>query len=132
VRSVSMDGNMNGNSWYTAVIEPNYYTFHKSAEILRPSPAQAFVFLDEHPEDIDDGYFLVFVDRHEAWGNCPANYHNGAGGLSFADGHAESRKWLDPDSLAAHIPPNPMGPRDVPWVQLRTSSPKSDALPYPP
>ena len=24
----------------------------------------------------------------------PASYHNGAGGLSFADGHAEIRRWL--------------------------------------
>jgi len=26
----------------------------------------------------------------------PASYHNFAGGFSFADGHAEIRKWLDP------------------------------------
>ena len=28
--------------------------------------------------------------------DVPASYHNGAGGLSFADGHAEIHKWLDP------------------------------------
>jgi prepilin-type processing-associated H-X9-DG protein len=27
--------------------------------------------------------------------------HNGACGFSFADGHAEIRKWIDPDSLWA-------------------------------
>jgi prepilin-type processing-associated H-X9-DG protein len=26
----------------------------------------------------------------------PASYHNRAAGLSFADGHAEIKKWLDP------------------------------------
>ena len=25
----------------------------------------------------------------------PASYHNGAGVLAFADGHAEIHKWLD-------------------------------------
>jgi len=28
--------------------------------------------------------------------DVPASYHNGAGGLSFADGHAEIHKWMDP------------------------------------
>ncbi len=28
-------------------------------------------------------------------GDYPASYHNGAGGLSFVDGHAEIKRWLD-------------------------------------
>ena len=132
VRSISMNGNMNGDSWYTAEIKNTHYTFKKYAEIISPSPSQAFVFLDEHPDAIDDGYFLVFVNRKQLWGNMPANYHNGACGLSFADGHAEIRKWVDPDTLSKKIVANPKGPRDVPWIQVRTSSPiKSDA-PWPP
>jgi len=27
------------------------------------------------------------------WGDTPASYHNGAGGISFADGHSEIHKW---------------------------------------
>src|SRR6185369_2119516 len=102
VRSAAMNGCMNGNSWYTAQIANAFFTFRKTTEILRPSPAQAFVFLDEHPESIDDGYFLVFVDRKGLWANMPANYHSGACGFSFADGHAETKKWRDPDTLASH------------------------------
>ncbi len=132
VRSISMNGNMNGNSWYTAIINPTFYTFRKYSEILRPPPAQAFVFLDEHPEEIDDGYFLVFLDKKGTWGNVPANYHNGACGFCFADGHAEIKKWRDPDTLALHVSANPMGPHDVPWVQVRTSSPRSPNTPWPP
>jgi prepilin-type N-terminal cleavage/methylation domain-containing protein/prepilin-type processing-associated H-X9-DG protein len=131
VRSISMNGNMNGNSWYTAEIDRKYYTFRKYSEIVRPSPSQAFVFLDEHPDAIDDGYFLVFVNRKHLWGNMPANYHNGACGLSFADGHAEIRKWKDPHTLSKKIVANPMGPTDVPWIQLRTTAPRDDS-PYPP
>jgi len=132
VRSVSMNGNMNGNSWYTATIDVLYYTYRKYSGIVRPPPAGAFVFLDEHPDDIDDGYFLVNVTQHAVWGNMPANYHNGACGFSFADGHAEIKKWRDPDTLAAHPGGQPMGPHDVPWVQLRASAPKNPAMPYPP
>ena len=123
---------MNGNSWYTDQIRTKYYTFRKTTEIVRPSPSGAFVFLDEHPDGIDDGYFLVFVDRRDAWGNLPANYHNGACGFSFADGHAEIKKWKDPNTLSKKIVANPIAPNDVPWTQLRTSSPISDATPYPP
>jgi prepilin-type N-terminal cleavage/methylation domain-containing protein/prepilin-type processing-associated H-X9-DG protein len=132
VRSVSMNGNMNGNSWYTAIIDKRFYTFRKYSEIVRPSPTQAFVFLDEHPESIDDGYFLVFLDRRNLWANMPANYHNGACGFSLADGHAEIRKWRDADTRAVHIPPNPRGTNDVPWIQARTSAPIDPATPFPP
>jgi prepilin-type N-terminal cleavage/methylation domain-containing protein/prepilin-type processing-associated H-X9-DG protein len=132
VRSLSMNGNMNGNSWYTKLIDNTYWTYRKTSEMVRPPPAEAFVFIDEHPDEIDDGYFLVFVDRHGLWGNLPANYHNGAAGLSFADGHSEIKKWRDPDSLAVHPAANPIGPNDVPWVQLRASFPKLATIKYPP
>src|SRR5438552_4965513 len=132
VRSISMNGNMNGDSWYTAEIKNTHYTYRKYSEIIQPSPSQAFVFLDEHPDSIDDGYFLVFVNRKQLWGNMPANYHNGACGFSFADGHAEIRKCPDPHTLSKKIPANPKGPNDVPWTQIRTSAPINPNTPFPP
>ena len=84
------------------------------------------------PDGIDDGYFLVFVNRKQLWGNMPANYHNGACGFSFADGHAEIRKWKDPDTLSKKIVANPRGTNDVPWTQLRTSAPKDESTTWPP
>jgi len=130
VRSISMNGNMNGNSGYTAQIAGKYFTFRKSAEILRPSPAQAFVFLDENPTTLDDGYFLVAFDT-VAWGNDPGIYHNGACGFSFADGHSETHKWRDPNTLAAVKPANPVGPHDVPWMQVRASAPLDPNVKFP-
>jgi prepilin-type processing-associated H-X9-DG protein len=57
----------------------------------------------------------------------PASYHNGAGGLSFADGHAEIRKWVDPRSkpkvklyatpLNVPFPNN----QDMVWLSGRTT-----------
>ncbi|MBN8246002.1 MAG: type II secretion system protein [Verrucomicrobia bacterium] len=132
VRSIAMNGNMNGDSWYTAEIARSHFTFRKSSDIVRPSPSEAFVFLDEHPDGIDDGYFLVFVNRKQLWGNLPANYHNGACGFSFADGHAEIRKWVDADTRSKKIVANPRGPNDVPWIQVRTSAPINPSAPWPP
>jgi prepilin-type N-terminal cleavage/methylation domain-containing protein/prepilin-type processing-associated H-X9-DG protein len=132
VRSISMNGNVNGDSWYTEIIKTKFYTYRKSSDMVRPSPAQTFVFLDEHPDSIDDGYFLVFLDQKGVWANLPANYHNGACGFSFADGHGEIKKWKDPDTVARKIPAIPKGPQDVPWTQLRTSAPMKDDVPWPP
>jgi prepilin-type N-terminal cleavage/methylation domain-containing protein/prepilin-type processing-associated H-X9-DG protein len=129
VRSISMNGCMNGDSWYTAIINGKYYTYSKASAIH--SPANAFVFLDEHPDAIDDGYMLVVVDQKNAWGNMPANYHNGACGFSFADGHAETHKWLDPDTLSKKIVAGAKGPRDVPWTQFRTTVPVNPNAKWP-
>jgi prepilin-type N-terminal cleavage/methylation domain-containing protein/prepilin-type processing-associated H-X9-DG protein len=132
VRSISMNGNMNGNSKYTALIDSTFFTYRKSAEIIRPPPSGAFVFVDEHSDNIDDGYFLVDLTSPGGWGNMPANYHNGACGFSFADGHSETKKWRDPATLALHPRIGSISPRDAPWVQLRASAPRNPNTPYPP
>lgn len=118
-RSISMNGNMNGDSWYTAIIEPTWWTFRKLSQISQTS--QMFVFIDEREETVDDGYFLVTLEENKTWGNLPAIYHNNAGGLSFADGHAEIRKWVDPQTVKPGATGTRVSPRDVPWIQARTS-----------
>ena len=53
------------------------------------------VFIEEKNTSIDDGEFLI--NELQADGanipNLPVSYHGGAGGVSFADGHAEIHKW---------------------------------------
>ncbi len=118
-RSISMNGCMNGNSWHTAEIDKEWWTYRRLGDVR--SPSQQFVFIDEREESIDDGYFLVYVNVAGAWGNLPAIYHNGASGMSFADGHAEIHKWLDPDTLRKGISGTRNGPRDCPWIAERAS-----------
>jgi prepilin-type N-terminal cleavage/methylation domain-containing protein/prepilin-type processing-associated H-X9-DG protein len=72
---------------------PGYVQFFKMAGIPRPSTI--FVFLDEHPDSINDGYFINQGDYHR-WLDLPASYHNGAASFSFADGHGEIHRWLSP------------------------------------
>jgi prepilin-type N-terminal cleavage/methylation domain-containing protein len=69
---------------------PYYTQFFNIAAI--PQPANIFVFLDEHPDSINDGYFLDRASDPE-WIDLPASYHNGAGSFCFADNHAESHHW---------------------------------------
>lgn len=72
---------------------PDYRQFLKLSTV--PSPADRYVFVDEHPDSINDGYFLNNADRLglTQWGDLPASYHNGACGFSFSDGHSEIHKW---------------------------------------
>ena len=126
-RSISMSGNMNGtDNWAT---RPAFWYFRKQSDIVNPPPSKAFVFIDEREEGIDDGFFLVFLDtglgnKIDQWGNLPAIYHNFAAGLSFADGHAEIRKWLDGDTKIPGINGVRIAPRATAWIQERTSSKK--------
>ena len=71
---------------------PDYLQFFKLSNI--PQPSQIFVFLDEHPDSINDGYFLNKAYYRE-WIDLPASYHNGGAAFSFADGHSESRRWVN-------------------------------------
>jgi prepilin-type N-terminal cleavage/methylation domain-containing protein/prepilin-type processing-associated H-X9-DG protein len=74
-----------------------YRQFTKLSGI--PKPASLFVFLDEHPDSINDGYYLPcgggadLLSVQPYWVDLPASYHNNAAGFSFADGHAEIHKW---------------------------------------
>jgi prepilin-type processing-associated H-X9-DG protein len=66
-------------------------------------PSQIFVFLDEHPDSIDDGYFLNRAADH-SWVDLPASYHDGASAFSFADGHARMKRWVVPSTKAPSRP----------------------------
>jgi prepilin-type N-terminal cleavage/methylation domain len=66
-----------------------------------PSPVNMFVFLDEREDSINDGWFASDPDTSWQIIDYPASYHNGAGGFSFADGHSEIKKWIDPRTRPA-------------------------------
>jgi prepilin-type processing-associated H-X9-DG protein len=61
-------------------------------ELVIPGPAQTWVYVDEHPDSINDaGNFPPNSDVNIV--DLPASYHNGACGFAFADGHSEVHKW---------------------------------------
>ena len=69
---------------------PEYVQFFKLTMI--PKASEIFVFLDEHPDSVDDGYFVNRAYKYE-WNDLPASYHNGACAFSFADGHSLLHRW---------------------------------------
>ena len=57
---------------------------------------EMFLFIDEHEDSIDDGFFLLGIPevRKIGWENVPAARHNKACQLVFADGHADWRRFV--------------------------------------
>jgi len=109
-----------------------YRQFLKLSNV--PNPAMLYVFLDEHPDSINDGYFLNNADFNllTYWGDLPASYHNGACGFAFADGHSEIHKWrsratIMPVRYSGGFPQVPFssdpvnGPADSLWATQRMS-----------
>jgi len=92
VRSFSMSGQMNSDvDW----VNPRYPLRRKTSDIIDPSPSGALVFLDESSLTLEDGYFAIQVDNR-VWQNSPSDRHNRGANLSFADGHSQIYKWLEP------------------------------------
>jgi prepilin-type N-terminal cleavage/methylation domain-containing protein len=72
---------------------PNYHVFRKSSDMR--DATSMFVFIEEAPFSINDGFFCFFGGTPDAnaWSDCPGSYHTKASGVSFADGHAIFHKW---------------------------------------
>jgi prepilin-type N-terminal cleavage/methylation domain-containing protein/prepilin-type processing-associated H-X9-DG protein len=105
-RARSVSGNIyigKGNGWasgpgYSAG-GPNNLTIYKgaakAAQLTIPGAAQTWVYMDEHPDSINDaGAFPPNSATNIP--DAPGTYHNGAAGFAFADGHSEIHKWRGP------------------------------------
>lgn len=130
VRSYSMNA-MVGNAGELSIHgtnsnNPSYVQFFRMTDI--PHPADIFVFVEEHPDSINDGYFLnVFYKNH--WNDLPASYHGGAAAFAFADGHAQLHRWarastrqpLQADGVEFPVLLQANDTTDLNWVMERTS-----------
>ena len=101
--------------------------------------AQKIVFVDEAPNNVDDGCFGIYPasSQNHAWWNLPGCRHDGqrACTFTFADGHAELWRWhgsavIADNSLSytalwnghatADPPAGPGSSDDLPRVQAGT------------
>ena len=129
IRSYSMNAMVGNAGEFSAngynVNNPGYVQFFKITQI--PQPSEIFVFLDEHPDTIDDGYFLDKATEYTSsayggsdyntaeWLDLPATYHNNATAFSFADGHSALHRWL---VSSTSYPVQP----DVPYLPVNVSA----------
>jgi len=84
-----------------------------------PGPSQTFIFVEERSDCINWGNYIQDMTgyptpatgrpnpapaQYEFNGDIPASYHNYAGCVSFADGHAEIHRWHDAVVLQPLVP----------------------------
>ena len=130
VRTISMNGWMGYNStrW-----NQGFQLFHKTTDLVRLSPSDALVFIDERDDSIDDGYFAIDMVAQKLV-NFPAGYHAGSGAVTFADGHAEIHRWRSLEVLVRQqsgvealkheylsVSPNN---RDLVWLRAHATNPE--------
>ena len=109
---------------------PPWRMFLKESDVVVPS--ETWVFVDEHPDSINDGFFCTDMNpapnlSAAVLPDCPASYHNGACGFVFADGHSEIHRWVNPrtripvkrvDNFNAG---NQSNNKDIEWLWSKTT-----------
>jgi len=92
-----------------------FYIYTKLPNMTHPGPSKTFVFVEECPYSIDDGFFAVDPSTTDAnatlWVNSPAVLHGRSSQFAYADGHAEPRRWTD-GSMITERPSTPSGNTD--------------------
>lgn len=132
VRSTAMNGFVeggaytklsgSGSTWYSG-----YYGYNKITDVVRPSPVDLWLFNDEHPDSINDGWEIMNVTDPNAWVDLPASYHNGACGFNFVDGHSEIKRWLEKSTVVKVKYSQYNGfsapkSRDIAWIIQKSSA----------
>jgi prepilin-type N-terminal cleavage/methylation domain-containing protein/prepilin-type processing-associated H-X9-DG protein len=126
VRSMTMLSWFNGLDALDVSGVPGYVVYAKTTDLLKPGPALTAVFLDERADSINDGEWCSSMKGWDPYTpsslfivDIPANYHGGACGFAFADGHSEIHKWRDVVlSIKMGHGPNTAAPnsKDAFWI----------------
>ncbi|MBL9137409.1 MAG: type II secretion system protein [Verrucomicrobiales bacterium] len=121
VRSIAMNG------WFDSTdvesFGAGFKVYKTMNDLVDPGPTMTWVFIDEREDSINDGEMIVgmtgYPNSPGQWKivDYPASYHGSAGGLSFADGHSEIKRWKDGRTM----PPLKKGVE----LQLNVSSPNN-------
>jgi prepilin-type N-terminal cleavage/methylation domain-containing protein len=125
-RSVSINGYMGGKG-----PEAGFRKFIRCQDIIEPGPSDAWVFMDEREDSINDGLFAIDAGARYAIVDYPSLSHNSGSCLTFADGHVDYHKWVEPTSNPPLVPgqrlpsgskPTSSNDRDMQWLSTHSTS----------
>lgn len=103
-----------------------YIQFRSMADLNAIGTSMAFVFTDERFDSINDGSLRVDMDGYDplspeqhTFRDLPGSYHAGQATFSFADNHAQIKRWLESKTKPSSFDGVPItGPnRDLDWLQ---------------
>lgn len=129
-RSISLNPFLN---FEYGVADPLALTFTNLASLVKHGPSRFYVFVDEHEDTVSlrrvgcGGFFVYYLPG--ATGpymiNLPSARHGRASPLSFADGHAEIHRWVDPRTFKPVNGTTPAinvdGSKDYQWITNHAS-----------
>jgi prepilin-type N-terminal cleavage/methylation domain-containing protein/prepilin-type processing-associated H-X9-DG protein len=116
---------MSGNFWMNPHTPwgPGYEVFRKVTDIR--ASAMTWIMLDENNFSINDAAFVVDMTLNAEWVDIPGTYHNGSGGITFADGHAELHHYKDHAVLGVkteeNFVPTIANSPDLLWLHARST-----------
>ena len=118
IRSYSMNDYITppgGGSWGVSLHYKN------ASQIIHPS--LIFVFIDSEPASICYSPFRIPDSDTQPWFTAPGAMHSRGTGLTFADGHAEGKRWRQASMRKSPHPgsphPSPGHRVDVSWLRRR-------------
>jgi len=115
---------------------PPWHLYLRLGDLTDPGPTMTALFWDQREDSINAGNFGIDMSGWPdspsltQWNqDLPAYYHGRAGGLSFADGHSEIRRWKDARTMPLVVKggnpfPGPVAQpnnRDIIWLQERAT-----------
>src|ERR1051325_7529166 len=118
-RSYNMNMSVNGYPEYNPDVYSLIGMFKKLTQIQDPCPVNCFVFIDEQEFTMVDSQFgmptIAFNPTPHTWWDSPADRHNQAANVSFADGHVITKRWKMPKNSPSFPPP---GPPPIPDAEI--------------
>lgn len=137
VRSISMNGWINPgktNDCNLQFWDASFKKFTRPADFGTKSPSDIFVFLDERPDSINDGWFWGGTGGYNSDGSVdmdnlqvndlPAIYHNKCSAFSYADGHADLHHWQDAETYSLAPQSSAAGNQDAAWLMTHATVPE--------
>jgi len=106
-RSYSVNIHVGGWAGWPVEDDKEWTVYHKQQDIEDPS--NIFTFIEMPFEFINAGCFRVVMNERGGGPyqiydmDVPGNYHIDGTALAFADGHVETKRWLDQRTVAAQV-----------------------------
>jgi prepilin-type N-terminal cleavage/methylation domain-containing protein/prepilin-type processing-associated H-X9-DG protein len=125
LRSYSMNSQMGYIPQYGLVnYNSGWRQYSKVSDLNCPTPTDAFIFAEENPDSINDGFLQLGLNSPFDFPDVPGALHGSVGSFSFADGHVKLIKWVTSAlnlqvAVNVHVSHVPGGQTNPDWIWVR-------------
>lgn len=89
--------------WALNNVDNGYRAFPRLSSFAGSSPSETFVLIEEHPDSINDGHFIVDLRNPNQMVDWTANFSNGGFWMSFADGRVDLLRFRGANFQRPHF-----------------------------